>query len=127
LPEAIDIALLQQWVGRQEVSEDVATLFPVRALQATLEVPPYVGEIVAGDALPPLWHWLYFLPLHPRSALGADGHARKGGFAPGSVAARMCRRPLRIQRPAADRQPHAQAVNHHRGQGQGAVADRSFS
>ena len=81
MPEAIDIGLLQRWVGRQEDSEDVATLFPVRALQATLEAP-YVGEIVAGDALPPLWHWLYFLPLHARSALGADGHARKGGFLP---------------------------------------------
>ena len=83
MPEAIDIGLLQRWVGRQEDSEDVATLFPVRALQATLEAP-YVGEIVAGDALPPLWHWLYFLPLHARSALGADGHARKGGSTDGS-------------------------------------------
>ena len=35
-----------------------------------------------GDPLPPLWHWLYFLPVHRMSELGADGHARLGGFLP---------------------------------------------
>jgi 3-methylfumaryl-CoA hydratase len=46
--------------------------WPVRALTATLELAP-VG---AGDPaeLPPLWHWLYFLPTAPRSAIGRDGH-----------------------------------------------------
>jgi 3-methylfumaryl-CoA hydratase len=32
--------------------------------------------------LPPLWHWLYFLPLHRRSDIGPDGHAKLGGFLP---------------------------------------------
>jgi 3-methylfumaryl-CoA hydratase len=32
--------------------------------------------------LPPLWHWLYFLPLHRQSEIGADGHAKRGGFLP---------------------------------------------
>ncbi len=36
----------------------------------------------AGDALPPLWHWLYFLPLHRQSEIGPDGHAKRGGFLP---------------------------------------------
>ena len=31
-----------------------------------------------GDALPELWHWLYFLPLHRASELGPDGHAKLG-------------------------------------------------
>jgi 3-methylfumaryl-CoA hydratase len=35
-----------------------------------------------GDPLPPLWHWLYFLPLHRQSELGPDGHAKRGGFLP---------------------------------------------
>ena len=35
-----------------------------------------------GDLLPPLWHWLYFLPLHRQSQIGPDGHARRGGFLP---------------------------------------------
>ena len=32
--------------------------------------------------LPPLWHWLYFLPTHRQSDLGPDGHGRRGGFLP---------------------------------------------
>ncbi|MFZ2298776.1 MAG: MaoC family dehydratase N-terminal domain-containing protein, partial [Aquabacterium sp.] len=28
------------------------------------------------------WHWLYFLPLHRQSEIGADGHAKRGGFLP---------------------------------------------
>ena len=36
----------------------------------------------AGTALPPLWHWLYFLPLHRQSEVGDDGHPRRGGFLP---------------------------------------------
>ncbi|RYY75790.1 MAG: acyl-CoA dehydrogenase, partial [Comamonadaceae bacterium] len=35
-----------------------------------------------GAELPPLWHWLYFLPRHRQSELGADGHAKLGGFLP---------------------------------------------
>jgi 3-methylfumaryl-CoA hydratase len=33
-------------------------------------------------ALPQLWHWLYFLPLHRQSEIGTDGHPRRGGFLP---------------------------------------------
>ena len=36
----------------------------------------------AGDALPPLWHWLYFLEARPAPELGPDGHAARGGFLP---------------------------------------------
>ena len=28
------------------------------------------------------WHWLYFLPMHRQSEIGADGHAKRGGFLP---------------------------------------------
>ena len=35
-----------------------------------------------GTPLPPLWHWLYFLPLHRQSEIGPDGHAQRGGFLP---------------------------------------------
>jgi 3-methylfumaryl-CoA hydratase len=50
------------------------------ALSATLDrddPPPQ-----AGDPVPPLWHWLYFLPIHRQSELGPDGHAKRGGFLP---------------------------------------------
>ena len=32
--------------------------------------------------LPPVWHWLYFLPLAQQSMIGADGHPQRGGFLP---------------------------------------------
>jgi 3-methylfumaryl-CoA hydratase len=79
--EPLDLSSLKPWEGRQEVSEDEITRTPARALKATLEAP-YVGEGLPGEPLPPLWHWLYFLPLHARSTLAEDGHARKGGFLP---------------------------------------------
>ena len=76
----LDIVHLQQWIGRAETHNDVVTPVPVAALAATLdrEDPPPQP----GDALPPLWHWLYFLPVHRQSELGADGHAQRGGFLP---------------------------------------------
>jgi len=35
-----------------------------------------------GDVLPPLWHWLYFLPVAKQSDIGDDGHPKRGGFLP---------------------------------------------
>ena len=74
----------QPWAGRTESGRDVVTPTPVAALAATLDrddSPP-----AAGDPLPPLWHWRYFLPLHRQAG---DGHATlalwaahaEGGFA----------------------------------------------
>ncbi|WP_334187546.1 FAS1-like dehydratase domain-containing protein [Noviherbaspirillum sp.] len=71
---------LQQWTGRSETKSDRITDIPVAAMQATLDIDaPFPA---AGDALPPLWHWLYFLPLHRHSDIGEDGHAKRGGFLP---------------------------------------------
>ena len=47
-------------------------------LRAALDLPPEP----AVTELPPLWHWLYFLPMHRQSEIGADGHAKRGGFLP---------------------------------------------
>jgi 3-methylfumaryl-CoA hydratase len=71
---------LSQWIGRQETVDDTVTAAPVAALTATLDHPAAV--VVAGQVLPPLWHWLYFLPMHRQSEIGPDGHARRGGFLP---------------------------------------------
>lgn len=76
----MDLDGLKAWVGRRASAEDVAALPPVAALAATLDradPPPR-----AGDPLPPLWHWLYFLEAKPASELGPDGHPRRGGFLP---------------------------------------------
>ncbi|HVL09828.1 MAG TPA: MaoC family dehydratase N-terminal domain-containing protein [Burkholderiaceae bacterium] len=76
----MDLAHLQQWIGRTERHDDQITLTPVAALAATLDRDDPAPR--AGDPLPPLWHWLYFLPLHRQSELGPDGHASRGGFLP---------------------------------------------
>ena len=52
----------------------------MKALTAPLDHPAMA--VVPGTPLPPLWHWLYFLPLHRQSEIGADGHAKRGGFLP---------------------------------------------
>jgi 3-methylfumaryl-CoA hydratase len=71
---------LQQWIGRSETRTETFDSRPVELLSVTLDRddrPPR-----AGDALPPLWHWLYFLPAYPTSEAGPDGHAKRGGFLP---------------------------------------------
>jgi 3-methylfumaryl-CoA hydratase len=35
-----------------------------------------------GEALPPLWHWTYFLATAAQNRLGPDGHPARGGFLP---------------------------------------------
>jgi 3-methylfumaryl-CoA hydratase len=71
---------ISDWVGRSETVHDSIGPTPVAALAATLDHPP--APVPAGAPLPPLWHWLYFLPLHRQSEIGPDGHARRGGFLP---------------------------------------------
>jgi 3-methylfumaryl-CoA hydratase len=71
---------LRAWIGRSETVRDIVTAAPVTALTATLDHPASVAT--PGTALPPLWHWLYFLPMHRQSDIGPDGHARRGGFLP---------------------------------------------
>ncbi len=74
------LAHLQSWQGRSETLQDLITPAPLRALSATLDRDD--AEPVAGTELPPLWHWLFFLPHHRQSEIGPDGHAKRGGFLP---------------------------------------------
>ena len=71
---------LAEWIGRTESAADTITAAPVAALAALLDrddAPP-----APGDAIPPLAHWLYFLPIHRQSRIGPDGHAARGEFLP---------------------------------------------
>jgi 3-methylfumaryl-CoA hydratase len=81
MPHIQDAAVdLSSWVGRSETQHDQIDAAPLRGLSATLDrddPPPH-----AGAQVPPLWHWLYFLPQHRQSEIGPDGHARRGGFLP---------------------------------------------
>jgi 3-methylfumaryl-CoA hydratase len=77
---AIDLNHLRTWIGRTETRADVATAAPVAALSATLDRSD--PEPVSGTVVPPLWHWLYFLPISPLGEACPDGHPKRGGFLP---------------------------------------------
>jgi 3-methylfumaryl-CoA hydratase len=76
---AIDIAHLRSWIGKTESAADQITPVPIAALAATLDVEMAPK---AGDAVPPLWHWLYFFEVRQLSDLAPDGHAKLGAFLP---------------------------------------------
>ncbi|KGC06504.1 MULTISPECIES: FAS1-like dehydratase domain-containing protein [Burkholderia] len=69
-------ASLDAWLGKTETLGDDVTAFPLNALAATLDRPS------PGDVVPPMWHWLYFLPIAPLAEVGPDGHPKRGGFLP---------------------------------------------
>ncbi|MFJ3054154.1 MaoC family dehydratase N-terminal domain-containing protein [Pseudomonas nitroreducens] len=66
------------WIGRSQEREEELSAVLVRRLAVTLaeDVP------AAGDALPPLWHWMFFQDEVTEPGLGADGHPARGGFLP---------------------------------------------
>lgn len=66
-------------MGRHAETSDLVTEAPVRLMQATLDAGD-AGELTSE--LPPLWHWLYFLPGERQSGIGTDGHPKRGGFLP---------------------------------------------
>ncbi|HEX5632200.1 MAG TPA: MaoC family dehydratase N-terminal domain-containing protein, partial [Gemmatimonadales bacterium] len=70
----------EDWVGRQEERRDVVTAAPLAALSALLDRDDPPAR--AGDAAPPLAHWLYFLPTYRQSTAGPDGHMARGEFLP---------------------------------------------
>ena len=71
---------LNAWIGKTEHRSDLITSAPIQLLAATFNEPAPATKI--GDPIPPMWHWLYFLPNSPRSELGEDGHPKRGGFFP---------------------------------------------
>jgi 3-methylfumaryl-CoA hydratase len=76
----LNIAQLEEWIGKTETATDLVSPTPLAALSATLDRDDPAPR--PGDPLPPAWHWLFFLPLHRQSELAQDGHARLGGFLP---------------------------------------------
>ncbi len=73
----IDMEFLRPWIGRTEERRDQATLAPVAGMADLLDHPS-----TPVGTLPPLWHWLYFLPRARQSQLDHDGHPVRGGFLP---------------------------------------------
>ena len=79
IPDELDNARLQQWVGQTEVLHDVVRPETAAALAATLD---YADAPLEGEPLPPLWHWTNFHVIARQSQLGPDGHPQRGGFLP---------------------------------------------
>jgi 3-methylfumaryl-CoA hydratase len=75
----IDVAALQAWIGRSESTAEVASSQPIAGLAAILD---YASPPWPPGELPPLAHWLYFLPRYRESSLDIDGHAKSGAFVP---------------------------------------------
>lgn len=67
------------WIGRSETRHDIAVAAPLVGLAALLD-----HDAAPPATVPPLGHWLYFLPDARQSALGEDGHPRRddGGLLP---------------------------------------------
>lgn len=76
----INLDDLRRWIGRTESRTEWIAAMPAIQLAATLDHSS--AGVQDGMELPPLYHWLYFLPLSRLSELGEDGHPALGGFLP---------------------------------------------
>lgn len=70
--------MTQEWKPQARVLNDVITRWPVEALAATLDSQ----APATGEALPPGWHWAYFLEAVTPDLIGIDGHPQRGNFLP---------------------------------------------
>ncbi|MEX2650069.1 MAG: MaoC family dehydratase N-terminal domain-containing protein [Alphaproteobacteria bacterium] len=64
------------WIGRERFDEDAIAPGPAARLSATLDRDDPAP--VAGDPLPPAWHWLYFLAAPRAGLVSADGRGAEG-------------------------------------------------
>jgi 3-methylfumaryl-CoA hydratase len=78
--DAAQVAHLRSWEGRSETLTDEIVAAPLRGQSALLDRDDALQT--AGSEVPPLWHWLYFLPQARQSQIGPDGHPLRGGFLP---------------------------------------------
>ncbi|PKU21630.1 FAS1-like dehydratase domain-containing protein [Telmatospirillum siberiense] len=77
---ALSFDTFKAWIGRSDCHDEVIAARPLAGLSACLDRnDPSPRE---GDAVPPGWHWLYFLPTYKTSEGGEDGHAKLGASLP---------------------------------------------
>jgi 3-methylfumaryl-CoA hydratase len=96
---------LKRHLGARQVATDVITAAPANLLRLAFDRPE--PEFKNGDALPPGWHVLYFLPRFAPSDLRADGAPAGSGVVPDMPLPRRMfagqtfrfHRPLRIGQP----------------------------
>jgi 3-methylfumaryl-CoA hydratase len=71
---------LRSWIGRSRNVEDEISLSAVRRIAGMLDQDPAAYR--HGSELPPHWFSLFFADVARQSALGPDGHPRRGEFLP---------------------------------------------
>jgi 3-methylfumaryl-CoA hydratase len=71
---------LSGWQPGPREDRDTIAEAPAAALAAVLDDPDFAAA--AGDPLPPLWHWMFFLDWPAHRQLGTDGHPGEGRFLP---------------------------------------------
>jgi 3-methylfumaryl-CoA hydratase len=71
---------VETWHPEPVVARDTLRPDPAAAVSALLDLPEPAAA--AGDPLPPLWHWFYFLHWPAQHELGPDGHLRDARFLP---------------------------------------------
>jgi 3-methylfumaryl-CoA hydratase len=76
----LDLDHLRQWVGREELSEEVITPALAARFHATLSLPGVPA--VAGGVAPALIHFCLCQPTVTMAGLGSDGHPARGDFLP---------------------------------------------
>jgi len=69
------------WIGRRETRTGCIHAPQAAQIHATLGHGDAPAP-VAGEVMPPLWHWCAFVPTVPTEELGRDGHPKLGGFLP---------------------------------------------
>lgn len=70
----------KNWSPNTEVVEECLSPLPVQRLLDLLN--DTTTQLMEGDELPPLWHWIYFISSVPQKNLAVDGHPAKGDFLP---------------------------------------------
>ncbi|MFF3493367.1 hypothetical protein ACFYWS_18640 [Streptomyces sp. NPDC002795] len=71
---------VESWAPSATTDGDALPPGPAAALSAVLDLPEPAAK--AGDRLPPLWQWLYFLEWPAQRELGPDGHLGDARFLP---------------------------------------------
>lgn len=71
---------MHEFIGKSQTASCAMDPARAQALHATLGLTSPAP--IAGEALPPFWHQIYFWDAQPPENLGRDGHPAIGGFIP---------------------------------------------
>lgn len=71
-------ANLADWIGHQQSCTDNMDCGHAERVALALDCPVPAAQ----EALPPLWHWAFFITSGRYAELGSDGHLHRGGFLP---------------------------------------------